>query len=369
MSSSTETEEILDATLVVQQIYLSIAAVAALAYDTLITSDREVIAIWGRRLSGVTVLFLNIRYVTLISQVAFLIDDVQPGILLRCKAMLFLYYAAEIWANIASAVFSAFRIWAIWGRNGIPLIMVLSISFVSIAINLSIYSHVLVFASSPPVPSGGCASSPSFSNTTLTRLGITSRASAIAVDTVILVATWIRTWNIHQGLSGRDINTKNTNISFSGLLIRDRTIYFPALLCLNITSLILDTTPQVLLNPMGVLIDSFTAILLCHLILNLRLFNTEGALSGTTNTRQVTSVRFAAVILDNIGASVSFGEHGDSRSLDSLDHVPVSTTLNEVTQNPLAIGLEQDICRMRHEMGHNEIIEEPRDDNRDISAA
>jgi len=72
----------------------------------------------------------------------------------------------------------------------------------------------------------------------------------------------------------------------------------------------------------------------------------------------MTSVRFANAVLDNIGASVSFGEHENPGHPESSARGEVNATWDEIASNPLAIGLEEDIRRVRHDASNNETIEE-----------
>jgi len=347
--SSDEAEFISDVFLQLRENYFSIASAAVLAYDIVITNNREVDVIWGRPFSGVTVLFLNMRYVTLLSQIALFATGVEPGFPLLCKATGFIYYLTVIWSNTAFAVFSAVRIWAIWGRHWLPFVIVLFICLMSPAINLALYTHLHIVSAPGPQPWGGCGSFLSVSIDTLTRLSITARASAITADLIILAATWIKTWSIHRVTKSTNIGTGQSTASLSGLLLRDGTVYFATLLCLNITALVLDTTPQVLVNPVSLVRDSFTAILLCRLILNLRSFNADKTSLATINAGQLTSVRFANAILDNIGASISLGEYGDSTDSESYSCDQNKVTWDEIISNPLAIGLKDDVRHTQHD--------------------
>jgi len=111
---------------------------AVLAYDILITNDREIASIWKRKFSIVAFFFLNMRYATLICQVAFMVNGVQPGAYLPCKAASFIFYSMTIWARTAFACFGAFRTWAIWGRHWIPLVLILPIGLLPVALDIVI---------------------------------------------------------------------------------------------------------------------------------------------------------------------------------------------------------------------------------------
>jgi len=136
-----------------------------------------------------------------------------------------------------------------------------------------------------------------------------------------------------------------SQISLSEVLLRDGALYFFALFCLNLACLIIDTTAEVGLNPIFVFIDSFSAILLCRLTLNLRMYTLADELHPTIASKRMSSVVFAHTFLDNIGASVSADEHyqnvEDSHDLKDL----TTSTSNEVDNSPLATGLEHDIRR------------------------
>lgn len=137
-------------------------------------------------------------------------------------------------------------------------------------------------------------------------------------------------------------------MSVAELLIRDGTVYFGVLCCLNIAALILDTTPQVAFNPTSSFIDSFTAILLCRLILNLRSYQVVDDPNATAKVNQMTSVRFANSLFDNIGASISLGSPaGEDESFVS-EHKRVNATIEEVVRDPLGVGLGHDLCVLYH---------------------
>jgi len=136
MSSSTNTEPISGIWWISQATHCVVASACILAYDILITGDREVACIWNRKFSGVTVIFVNIRYVTLISQIAWVAFLTQPGVYLPCKITYFILFSASIWVSVVSAVFNTLRIWAIWGRHWGILAVGLPINLLPAALNL-----------------------------------------------------------------------------------------------------------------------------------------------------------------------------------------------------------------------------------------
>jgi len=202
-------------------------------------------SIWRKKFSSVTFLFLNIRYAALIAQVAVIAASTLPGIALSCKATMFIYYSMGIWSRIASAAFGAFRTWAIWEHNWLVLAIILSVSLVSPAIDLVLAAHLRILPVPGPEPIGGCGSLYTLPIASLTRLSVATRATAVAADAIILAATWTKTWSIHRVLISNNITLRKSNMPLSGLLLRDGTIYFAALLCINIPALVLDAIPEV----------------------------------------------------------------------------------------------------------------------------
>jgi len=336
----------------IQTVYTLASATAVLFYDILLTYDREVSCIWKRKISAVTVLFICLRYVTLLSRVTTFASAVQPGILFPCQVIGYLSFVSSDIARAASAIFGSLRIWAIWGRHWLLLALVLPISLFPVAVDLYQFSIFYISALALPIPLGGCFEAVTVSSDTLMRLGIAARACAITSDGIILIATWTKTWSIRQGLkTNLDLDLGRSRVSVAALLIRDGTMYFAALCCLNIAALVLDTTPQVDFNPTSSFIDSFTAILLCRLILNLRSYDIVDKSSFAPNVKQMTSVRFANTILDNIGASISIlatDEDADFESLN-VNENKVDATLDDIVNNPLVIGLEAEIWGTDHQ--------------------
>jgi len=176
----------------------------------------------------------------------------------------------------------------------------------------------------------------------LLTVGLTSQACVIIGVTIILVATWIKTWSIRQLLKSTD----GTIVSLSELLLRDGTLYFIVSICLNVASLVLDIIPHDIWNMPSQAAPSVNAILLCRLMLNLRSYNQDAGSATAANDGRLSSVHFANALLDNIGASVSVDGHDD-------EYGHVDATLDEIVHNPLAIGLRADIIHMRYNVSIN----------------
>jgi len=283
------------------------------------------------------------RYLTLLSLVSVFAGSIMPGVLLPCRVLGYLFYSTSVLALVPSTAFSALRIWAIWGCHWLPLAIILPISLAFIATQIYQNSAVRVSVLDLPFPVGGCLGAISLSPQTAMRVATVSRTCAIAADLVVVVATWVKTYSIRRGLTSRAVDMGQPVVSLSGLLIRDGTLYFIVLLCLSIAALVLITTPSVIFNPTSPFIDSFTAVLLGRLILNLRSFDLPNGYDATANTPQVSSVRFADAVLDNIGASVATDVGRDFEDSETSGPGLVEATLDRIIQDPLAVAIEQEI--------------------------
>jgi len=269
----------------------------------------------------------------------------MPGILPICVGTIDLFYAANVVGQIACVVFGFLRIWAIWGRPWLLWVIILPIGLFPAAIDIYQLPAEQNFTIQQLTPmQGGCSGSTNISDSILNPLAITSRSCAIIYETVIIVGTWIKTW---QGLKSRNIHIGHSGVHLSKLIIRDGTSYYIVLTCLHVAAAILDATPQVTLNPLSPMIDSFNAILLCRFILNLRTYDLPNESTLPANATQVSSVRFMSAIIDNIGASISISGEEYPEALDDDSQNRMSATLDEIINSPLTIGLEDDIRRMK----------------------
>ncbi|KAJ2972979.1 hypothetical protein NUW54_g12156 [Trametes sanguinea] len=162
---------------------------------------------------------------------------------------------------------------------------------------------------------------------------VTLQACAIAVDLLVLVLTWIKTYEIKKLTRGL-----RTNATFSTLILRDGTLYFGTLLALNVADLIVLRT-IVLFDPLPVFIDVFTCILISRFMLNLREVAEIGSGNPSSTFRtseplsRMSTVHFAAYLVGDLGSPLVHGgwkpalddAYSDTRSyVDSDDDLEFS---------------------------------------------
>ncbi|KAJ3556423.1 hypothetical protein NM688_g2035 [Phlebia brevispora] len=95
---------------------------------------------------------------------------------------------------------------------------------------------------------------------------MTTRASVIAADAIVLLVTWVKTWHTYKTASRVDVH-----VPLSYLILRDGTIYFMILLALNVLQiLVVGVSVFEKLEPVNSFIVTLTPILISRFILNLR---------------------------------------------------------------------------------------------------
>ncbi|OBZ69774.1 hypothetical protein A0H81_10176 [Grifola frondosa] len=152
------------------------------------------------------------------------------------------------------------------------------------------------------------------------RLGIVSRSTTIAADTLLIVYTWYKTYGTYAALKLEH----KTSIAY--LLLRDGTIYFVSIVLIHILSIISDTigSGSVIFSVWAYFDQVFTPIFLCRLILNLR--EVDNAKCGNDDSGGFSDLHFSSIPFGNLGAPLDFArdagadvcaeEGGDSASLD-----------------------------------------------------
>ncbi|KAI0365794.1 hypothetical protein BV20DRAFT_1056178 [Pilatotrama ljubarskyi] len=333
-----------------------IVGVALLAYDHLLTFSDEVHFVWGRKFSGATVVFVLNRYVTLFSKIVLPIStfwwpnqtdkvstlNMTGGVMClkacrSCAAPVILTEIFTVVAYFVVAVFSALRVYAIWDKDWRPLLLVLIIALSVPVTNM--YHYIQSIPQAFLYPLYGCAESTTLdedqldayaessylvfaskcSSSFIFRLSLATHTCAIAADLLVLVLTWIKTYEVKKLAA-----VLRTDASFSYLLLRDGTLYFGTMLILNAVDLIV-LRSDVIFNPLPIFIDVFTCILISRFMLNLREVAGRASGSGLSTSEvssRISTVRFSPDIVGDLGAPLGHGEWvGTTLNVDALSTV------------------------------------------------
>ncbi|TCD64605.1 hypothetical protein EIP91_003870 [Steccherinum ochraceum] len=209
-----------------------------------------------------------------------------------CEAKIVSVDVAQILGLCASAAFSTLRIWAIWNKAIIPTLLVFVVQFFVPAVNIYNFARPFV-AVVADVP-------------------IITRAVAIAGDVLVLGLTWTKT-----AYAWRASRKGLINATISTVLIQDGTLYFTALLVLNIVTLLTDVFQRAQNGSTAfiVVVDAISSNLIARFILDLRVD------LAPTNSRTVSSIRFnVRSLAGNIGAPLeSFGPVSVSESAGDIE--------------------------------------------------
>ncbi|KAL1938182.1 hypothetical protein VTO73DRAFT_11826 [Trametes versicolor] len=254
-----------------------------LAYEYVITFDKEVTLFWKRKKTGATVLFLAIRYLTLCStaqKVQFVVSLCQY----------------PFWA-----AFSGLRALALSRMNWPLAVVVFVLALAPLGMNLLDGIDLLVVGV------------------------IVSRASLIVADMLVVIVTWM-SWR--KGMSHAVAGMVPT---LSNILMYNGTIYFLVVVICNAVHLTLTvisiTTPLTQVSEATALTDPLTAILICRFLLALQHAN-RATVDGNTVSASYfggedaggqDTLRFASVVIGSIGESLDGTDRESLEDDDALE--------------------------------------------------
>ncbi|EKM48477.1 uncharacterized protein PHACADRAFT_202765 [Phanerochaete carnosa HHB-10118-sp] len=197
------------------------------AYEFVITFGNEIEIVWKRPITARAVLLGSVRWCMLLAAVM----NIAPET-----------------AN--AALFSALRVFAIWDRSYVWSLITFALSMVPFATNMHNAVMIKYDIGVNPLVGTICIEESKVSaqvnsmwvHSSCDTLGIiilqyrfmyTTRSSLIIADAIVLVLTWIKTFR-----HWRNARRLKMRASLTICLLRDGTMYFIALLALNISQLL-----------------------------------------------------------------------------------------------------------------------------------
>ncbi|EKM50266.1 uncharacterized protein PHACADRAFT_201110 [Phanerochaete carnosa HHB-10118-sp] len=208
---------------------------------------------------------------------------------------------------IQIAFFSALRVFAIWDRSYSWSLVVFTLSMAPFATNLyqvvkSKYASVM-----DPLAGTTCIQERMFS---MRMVGIRmfhvmyiTRGSLVLADTIVLVLTWIKTFGHWK--NARRLKMK---VSLTTCLLRDGTMYFIALLAVNIAQILTyDSSGGI--SPMTMFVASLPSLFINRFIINLRAAGSETSdyslhIGGRQQGQSTLQFRRQTDRLGNIGGTL-----------------------------------------------------------------
>ncbi|KAJ7367377.1 hypothetical protein DFH08DRAFT_837340 [Mycena albidolilacea] len=307
----------------------SIAAVALLIWDHVITLSSEVRRVWSRKLSGSTVLYACLRYGTLFEKITVLLLASWYLTPHGCDIAVRVQIAPMMVRTIGYGLFSSLRVLALSERNWHLSISVFLLCLPSVITPAYVYAH----QESPAVDRYGCQLAYLASATVHDRLRIGGIIADILSETIVIVVTVNRTFRLRNDVIPSEGKGRP---GLALLLLRDGTIYFLALLVLSLADmlvLIFDHVPDFATRYDYWVVPYYTpvfrTIIICRFLLMLRaVYYDEGA--ETTGTA-MDPIQFASRVIGPLGAPVDASLFDEANELE--DEVSV------YADDPLLAGL------------------------------
>ncbi|KAI0351291.1 hypothetical protein OH77DRAFT_1411325, partial [Trametes cingulata] len=280
---------------------------ALLAYEYLITLDREVALFWKRKTTGATVLFLGTRYLALLS-----ITVLTTATYARVSDSVITRHAE----HASCAAFSALRTLALSSMNRLLASVVFVLACAPSAVNIWSIAGAGISGSTLPVVGceGGANQTPHQASPGCSAVAV-SRSCAVAADIIVVVLTWRYTLR-GGGIRGA---TRVAAPSLARVLFLDGTIYFLLIGTMNLLQLILtlvSVSSQLESRLTATSLLSLAAILICRFLLSLQSANLQAldvrAGDGTTPeaNEEFTaggSLHFASRVVGSMAGSLAVG--------------------------------------------------------------
>jgi len=280
-------------------------------YEYAITLSQEVELIWSRRWTGPSALFILNRLGMAMQVSSFVLYQLNWTTPQSCESGQVWYDISVIFSSTVWAVFSALRTYALGDRSWILTMSVFipaMFSPLSILYITTTYDSVTVYRESESLTM--CVVGNNWSATLDDQVEITTRAINIFVDVIIVLVTWRKTYT-----TTRMAREANTERPLARLLLQDGTIYFVALLLLNIAILAMYLTDTVFVDGPGSLTTTLEPIIIARFFLDLRKVdgNQNEAARAYTGSSRLSTLHFASRVIGNMGGELhgSFGIYPD----------------------------------------------------------
>ncbi|GJE96339.1 hypothetical protein PsYK624_125330 [Phanerochaete sordida] len=336
--------------------YIGWSLVCLLIYEIVITIDREISTVWRRKFSATSLLLLSTRWLMLVNPVF----GAWEGPVV-CRPLYLLRGVANLIVTALIALFPTLRVYAFWKDSKIRYLfptLICVLGLVPVATNSFVLARTAVVYEETPYFSG-CAYmtdiSPGLTTTCVYVLRDTAaaisvltlqptvlyatRCSAIASDLLAIVLTWVRSYRLFIGMRSVQNGT-----SVTGVLLRDGTVYFGALLVINILQLLSYSTAlsSTQISYASSFLIALPPLLMQRFMMNLRtLSGAPGDTRSTSDARHFSrfSVSFRVPVesdfLGNIGEPLAPEGETGSLGWDGEEG------LGDGFQDVLEEGLEQ----------------------------
>lgn len=266
--------------------YIQIAATCVFIYDCFITLDQERQVVWERKITGAGVIYLALRYTSLLNAIANIADD----IIISCEGAYIvgiLSYVALCCMYLVQAAFAAIRVYAIQGNQWPMAVIIMMLGLVPVATNTYYASQIQISDAG-----GYCYIGTTTIGFPYNKLLLFTRACVIALNLLVLAATWHAT-RVTRALLARS----NIRVSLAASLFRDGTIHFALVLALNaldVASYFFTQESFDLTQP----VELINTLVLCRFFLDLRRLSST---DDSTGTSAPSFSSFASRVIGDLG--------------------------------------------------------------------
>lgn len=289
------------------------ASTALVFYNWFICLDQQIEFIWTRKLAGPALLFYLIQSTQLSICANAVFSLFGPQSVTICRVTSIIDMSLTVIYFLIVAVFSSLRVWAISGKQWVPPSIAFFFGLVPGGIEL--YSSMVQQMdgiSSLPAPYGGCSWKEPISAGTNIALAVCARSSAIMLDMIILFITWRHTYR-----SSKFAWEAGAPSKLYDLLLTDGTLYFIAMLAINIAQLSVNLplikSPS-FYNYVCPITIAMSSVLISRFILNLRSITSKEP-NETVTFQSVIEFAVGNMGEDLLVSSTDYATHTRSESL------------------------------------------------------
>ncbi|KAI0663956.1 hypothetical protein C8Q70DRAFT_943937 [Cubamyces menziesii] len=304
----------------INETYYTLAAFALLSFEYVITFDREVRLVWGRKVTGATVLYVLNRYWLFLEYITQVVTTF-PISEKSCDVVGYMVIVGNAGPPFIWAAFSALRGYALSGRKSWVALIILLFYVPHIALTCVYYTKLVPTLAPPPF---NCLLASNIAETTWIHFTIASRTCLIVGDLIVLAVTWQSTFNI-----ARAARMARMRVSLTYSILTDGI----CLLILNVVNIVVNVVNND--SAVSAFQDPITSILVSRFLLNLRdVHDTSDTRPSFVQSQRegathATTVQFAEFVRP-MGADLAFDDWAD-RSTRWSDEADEFSTENELS--------------------------------------
>ncbi|EED79436.1 predicted protein [Postia placenta Mad-698-R] len=292
--------------------YIEVMAMSLFAYDSILSFNLEWRAVWSRKITGATVLYLALRYVTLMNVIMFVVATT----VIPCEGYFIttqVYIGTACGTYIAQAAFASLRVYAIDGRRWTKATVVMMLGLVPVATNIASIQPPVYVISLINASFTSFVLSDTHTPHSRVILLLVTRICAFMSNLLVVISTWQAT------RADRAVTALNSRKSLIAVLFLDGIVHFALVFGLNAA----DVVVTLLMGEhfdMSDAVELISTVVLCHFFLNLRRLSSSPDINDSSMPSPgSSSLNFASRVIGNLGEML---EDSPGAFEDDLDCEP-----------------------------------------------